>query len=83
MDTTQPKNISSNELDEQEVTRFAEQLKKEMHNTPTDLSEEADVASSDMLKKEIISEDTIVIDQDGNMMRSNSQPATTSESRDV
>ena len=83
MDTTQPKNISSNELDEQEVTRFAEQLKKEMHNTQTDLAEEADVASSDMLKKEIISEDTIVIDQDGNMMRSNSQPATASESKDV
>jgi hypothetical protein len=59
-----PKNISSNEIEQEEVQRIAEQLKKNMQ---AGVAESALEVPQDLALKKQVNEDTIIIDQEGNM----------------
>jgi len=74
-DSLQPKNISSNELEQQEALRIAEHLKQEMHAQST-REDEPGLPSGNLSKNQVVDEDTIIIDQDGNMMRSEISPSS-------
>ena len=67
-DSLAPKNISSNELEQQEALRIAEHLKQEMHINDQKVPADAPPAG-DFSKKGIVDDDTIIIDQEGNMTR--------------
>ncbi len=64
------KNISSNELEQQEALRIAERLKQDMQPSATSQIASDGTASADELEgKKMVDEDTIFIDQEGNMTR--------------
>lgn len=62
--TQQPHNISSNELEQAEASRIADQLKKDMQ--PVD----SQPVTAPQSRTTMIDDDTIIIDQEGNMTRS-------------
>jgi hypothetical protein len=66
-DASTPKNISSNELEQEEARRIAEHLKQEMHASESEKAQ--DIPLGDISKRDIVDDDTIIIDQEGNMTR--------------
>ncbi len=74
--SSQPRNISSNELEQQEALKIAEHLKQEMR-AKSPHEDEAGLPMGDLSKKQVVDEDTIIIDQEGNMMLSDPTPTDT------